>query len=84
MAAGEGQGPAPHVVHDGRQTSCVTKEEGVDAKQWFMIRGAEILEDPSRRDDLMSLVRAREAEGGMETPTLSSEEGSADRRVQAR
>jgi hypothetical protein len=63
--------------------SCVTKEEGVDAKQWFLIRGAEILEDPSRRDDLMSLVRAREAEG-VETPTLSSEEGSADRRVQAR
>jgi hypothetical protein len=56
----------------------------VDAKQWFLIRGAEILEDPSRRDDLMSLVRAREAEGGMETPTLSSEEGSADRRVQTR
>jgi hypothetical protein len=64
--------------------SCVTKEEGVDAKQWFLIRGAEILEDPSRRDDLVSLLRAREAEGGTEEPAVSFEEGPVDRRVQAR
>lgn len=32
----------------------------MEAREWFLVRGADILEDPRRRDELMNLVRASE------------------------